>query len=137
MLARLLERLFGRRKAAPRQRPARRGEALRTDWADTRSPPSQFDLSLLPLTEEWMATLPRWARPKALAERHRRLTNRLALCWRDPALAERVLDELIVDRRGGRQGFSVEVAAELLALREELMRQQRLKAQPQKAPPKP
>lgn len=132
MLGRLLDRLFGRRKPAARRASTRRDETLQTDWADTRSPPSQFDLTLLPLTEEWMASLPRWAQPKALAERHRRLTNRLALCWSDTALAERVLDELIVDKRGGRQGFSVEVAAELLALREELVHLRKVRAQ---APP--
>jgi hypothetical protein len=133
MLGRLLDRLLNRRRApAPRRSTAARSDAGPTDWADTRSPPSQFDLSLLPLTEEWLASLPRWAQPKALAEQHRRLTNRLALCWSDPALAERVLDDLIVDKRGGRRGFSVEVAAELLALREELMRRERLR---QKAKP--
>lgn len=131
MLGRLLDRLLQLRRAPARpRRTAAGGDTRPTDWADTRSPPSQFDLALLPLTQEWIASLPRWAQPKALAEQHRRLTNRLALCWSDPVLAERVLDDLIMDRRGGRRGFSVAVAAELLALREELVRQERLRAQP-------
>lgn len=98
---------------------------MHTDWAQTRSPPSQFDLGLLPLTEEWIASLPRRVQPNQLATRHRRLTNRLALCWNDPDLTERVLDELMLDQRGGRKGFSAPVAAELLALREHLARERK------------
>lgn len=117
----LLRLLFGPRRgdrSSRRDRPS----TMPTDWAQTRSPPSQFDLGLLPLTEEWIASLPRKVQPHQLATRHRRLTNRLALCWNDPDLTERVLDELMLDQRGGRKGFSVPVAAELLALREHLAR---------------
>jgi hypothetical protein len=118
----LLQLLFGPRHG--RRRSGRdRPSAMPTDWAQTRSPPSQFDHGLLPLTEEWMASLPHNVQPHQLAMRHRRLTNRLALCWNDPDLTERVLDELMLDRRDGqRKGFSAPVAAELLALREHVAR---------------
>jgi hypothetical protein len=122
LLSRLL---FGPRRGPERPRRRERPSDMPTDWAQTRSPPSQFDLGLLPLTEEWMASLPRRVQPHQLASKHRRLTNRLALCWNDPDLTERVLDELIIDKRGGRMGFSAPVAAELLALREHLARQRK------------
>jgi hypothetical protein len=121
----LLRLLFGPRRGHQISRRERPSE-MRTDWAQTRSPPSQFDLGLLPLTEEWIASLPRNVQPHQLATRHRRLTNRLALCWKDPDLTERVLDELLLDKRGGeRKGFSAPVAAELLALREHLARKRK------------
>jgi hypothetical protein len=121
----LLRLLFGPRRGQQQSRRERRSE-MPTDWAQTRSPPSQFDLGLLPLTEEWMASLPHNVQPHQLATRHRRLTNRLALCWNDQDLTERVLDELLLDQRGGtRKGFSAPVAAELMALREHLARQRK------------
>ena len=46
-----------------------------------------------------------------------RLANRLALCWDDAALAARVLDNLVVDKRRNRAGFPPEVSQELIHLR--------------------
>ena len=46
------------------------------------------------------------------------VANRLALCWRDTTLTDRLLDGFLVDRRGKRKGFPPPVAAELLALRD-------------------
>lgn len=70
------------------------------------------------LGRQWLESLPRRMRPLQLAERHPRLVNQLALCWHDHRLAERVLASLIVDQRGGRQGFAPPVLAELMVLRE-------------------
>ena len=66
----------------------------------------------------WMATLPESVKPKQLALRYARLANRLCGLWKDPPRCERLLDELMMDRRGGRQGFPLVVANELATLRD-------------------
>jgi hypothetical protein len=45
------------------------------------------------------------------------VANRLALCWNDSALASRILDDLVVDKRRNRAGFPPEVSQELIQLR--------------------
>ncbi len=70
------------------------------------------------MAHAWLESLPPAVVPREMARAYPRLVNRLALCWRDAALADMLLDELLVDRRGGRRGFPPAVAAELLRLRE-------------------
>jgi hypothetical protein len=72
----------------------------------------------LPTTLRWMAKLPAEVQPVALLRQFPRLVNALAHAWGVPDEFERVLDDLIVDRRGGRQGFPPEVTGELLLLRD-------------------
>ena len=69
-------------------------------------------------TAEWLAELPEAVRPRQLALRYARLANRLCDVWKDPAQCERLLDELMTDRRGGRKGFPLQVASELATLRD-------------------
>ena len=47
-----------------------------------------------------------------------RVVNRIAWCWNDALLARQVLDDLLADRRGGREGFSRVIVAELKRLRD-------------------
>lgn len=47
-----------------------------------------------------------------------RIANVVARAWNDAAEFQAVLDDLLVDRRGGRQGFPLEVTEELLVLRD-------------------
>jgi hypothetical protein len=51
-----------------------------------------------------------------------RIANRIASAWRDSEAARASLDDLLIDRRGGRQGFPPFVLAELLHLRTLLYR---------------
>lgn len=83
-----------------------------------RSPPRPQDLVLSSVARHWIETLPTHARPDALAAQFPRIANRLVLCWRDPGLTLQVIDQLLVDRRGGRQGFPPAVREELIALRD-------------------
>lgn len=74
-----------------------------------------------PLSDEanaWMAELPEAVRPRQLALRYARLANRLCQAWPTPPKCEKLLDELMMDRRGGRKGFPLPVANELATLRD-------------------
>jgi hypothetical protein len=88
------------------------------DYGALRSPPRPQDLVLSSVAREWVEGLPARARPTALAAQFPRIANRLALCWRDPALTLQVLDQFLVDRRGDRQGFPAAVREDLIALRD-------------------
>jgi len=98
-----------------RERAAQRAAAR--DPAALRQPPRAQDLVLSALAQAWVGSLASDERPAALVRQYPRIANRLALCWNDPALLERVFDDLLADRRGGRQGFAQDVQADLLRLR--------------------
>jgi len=68
-------------------------------------------------TVRWVNDFPLERRPNLLLERYPHVANRLALCWADKALTNRLFEDLLVDRRGGRKGFPPAVRAELLHLR--------------------
>jgi hypothetical protein len=68
-------------------------------------------------TLRWLAALPEHVRPVELTRRYPRIANKLATIWRRVARCEEYLDELVVDKRGGRRGFSMAVAQELAVLR--------------------
>ena len=55
--------------------------------------------------------------PLALLQSFPRVANALARLWQDDSAAALYLDELLVDRRGGRRGFPPEIHNELLTLR--------------------
>ncbi|MBA3598837.1 MAG: hypothetical protein H0W40_15880 [Methylibium sp.] len=86
--------------------------------AQLKKPVEERPVEITALSKKWLMGLPREVRPMQLAQRHARVVNQLALCWRDHELTERVLSSLIVDQRGGRQGFAAEVLGELMNLRE-------------------
>jgi len=72
----------------------------------------------LPATARWVATLPSEIQPLTLLQRLPRIANDLARVWHDDTELQLHLDELLTDRRGGRQGFPPEIHQELLMLRE-------------------
>jgi hypothetical protein len=47
-----------------------------------------------------------------------RIANVVARAWNDATEIQAVLDDLLIDRRGGRQGFPLDVTEELLVLRD-------------------
>lgn len=81
-------------------------------------PPARNDPGLDSATRLWLRRLPAGRRPLHLCALHPHLARRLAACWADPAAREQVLDDLLVDRRGGREGFPASVVAELERLRD-------------------
>jgi hypothetical protein len=72
----------------------------------------------LPVTFRWVACLPPAVQPLGLLRRYPRIANALALEWRERNAFRTRLYELLVDRRGDRQGFPPDVQSELLRLRE-------------------
>ena len=120
MMRKLLALLHWPRTGA-RASPGSRGPkppALMTDsdWVRHRAPIRHRDQDLSDDAVAWLAHLPADFRPAALAERFPRIANRLAQLWRDPGLTEHLLDELVVPRRPGRQGFPPEVMVDLQSL---------------------
>ena len=67
--------------------------------------------------QAWLDRLPPAARATALAEAFPKIAERLAILDADAAYAARYLTQLMIDQRGDRQGFPVEVGRELLRLR--------------------
>ncbi|MEP7281012.1 MAG: hypothetical protein ABI696_03445 [Rubrivivax sp.] len=86
-------------------------------WLDKRRAPVPSDRALTGTAIDWLIALPPSLRPKAMSERYPRAVNRLAELWTDPLRRHSALDELMVDRRGHRQGFPPEVKAEIELLR--------------------
>lgn len=74
------------------------------------------DRSLSFLSREWVKSLPFGLRPQSLCKQYPRIVNRLSLCWPDLELRRRMFEDLLVDKRGGRQGFPPKVKEELVAL---------------------
>jgi hypothetical protein len=85
------------------------------DWTKRRT--KEPANGLLKPTLAWASTLPNEIQPRALMQRFPRIANLLAAIWPDPNSFRRYIDDLLVDRRGNRQGFPVEILRELLELR--------------------
>ena len=89
---------------------------LRENWEEKRTQAPAEPLS--DETSAWMSELPDAVRPRQLALRYPRLANRLCKAWKEPRKCESLLDDLMMDRRGTRKGFPLQVANELATLRQ-------------------
>jgi len=102
--------------AANAQSHARGGSSQNDiDWATRRA--KEPANGLLRPTANWAGGLPRDVVPHALLSKFPRIANLVAVLWQDPSSLCRYLDDLLVDKRGGRQGFPLDVLRELFALR--------------------
>jgi len=72
---------------------------------------------LLKPTFAWASTLPIEIQPRTLMYLFPRIANLMAAMWQDPNSLRGYVDDLLVDRRGSRQGFPLEVLHELFKLR--------------------
>lgn len=93
------------------------------DWNDLRRAPSPEDTVLSEAAMRWVLSLPGEARPLLLCRRYPRIGNQLAALSANPAALLAFLVELLIDKRGGRQGFPDGIALELSRLHEYLVRQ--------------
>jgi hypothetical protein len=90
-------------------------------WAAVRRATRRSDHVLTTSARTWVRRLPPRRRPLGLCAAFPRVANRLAWCWADAAVSAQVLDDLLIDRRGGRQGFPPLVVRELQRLRDYAM----------------
>lgn len=109
----------GVRPHSPHRLRACREESVEADH-DDRQTPRFIQLRkanpvnvMLPVGRRWLDSLPEEMRPLHLVKEFPRLVNLIALEWRDPAAAARLLTELLGDSRHGRQGFPPAVHVEL------------------------
>jgi hypothetical protein len=101
------------------RRGAATGRSPSNDPAAARAPRAPLSLA----SHRLVIALHRAGQPiPTLARRFPHIVNRLSAGWAAPMDVVDVLDELLVDRRGGRRGFPADALAELLALRRTAMR---------------
>ena len=79
---------------------------------------NEEDRNFTPTAVTWLLSLDKAYFPSELAKAFPRIVNRLAEFWDNPFEGGKYLDSLLVDERGGRQGFPMPVLRELIALRE-------------------
>jgi hypothetical protein len=90
-------------------------KAPQQDWTNLRrGSPAAI---LFPATARWIGALPTDVQPKALSASFPRIANMLASVWPAAAAFDEYITDLLVDKRGGRMGFSIEVLADLHRLR--------------------
>lgn len=87
-------------------------------WDSVRRAARHSDEGLTGTTRLWLRRLPAGRRPLQLCSQFPRVANLIAWNWRDPVLSHEVLDDLLADRRGGREGFPKAIATELRRLRD-------------------
>lgn len=87
-------------------------------WQALRRAPRHNDEALTGTTRAWLRKLPHSRRPQRLCVLFPRVANLIAWCWNDATTLPQVLDDLLVDKRGGRKGFPRAVIVELKRLRE-------------------
>jgi len=86
------------------------------NWASVRkAKPVDYMLSK---SFDWYERLPKAVRPLALITKYPRIANLLAHEWSTPAACRAYFDDLLVDRRGNRQGFPADVDRDLRRLRD-------------------
>ncbi len=87
-------------------------------WQAVRRPDALKDHALTGTTRHWLQRLPARRRPYRLCMAYPRVANRIAWGWPDEQLTAQVLEDLLVDRRGGRMGFPHWITRELRRLQE-------------------
>jgi len=101
-----LRRLFGRWFSS-----ALRGADA--DWSQTRAPLVDEDRVMLSHTHAWLRSIPNGQHPKQLCRHYPRIANRIATRWSDVQATDRLLMDLMIDRRGNRMGFPPRVRQEI------------------------
>jgi hypothetical protein len=87
-------------------------------WATVRRPERACDHALNGTSRLWLRKLPARRRPLRLCMHFPRVANRIAWCWHDVELSRQLLEDLLLDRRGGRRGFGAAINRELKRLQE-------------------
>jgi len=87
------------------------------EYARTGQRPHAPSELLLEATALWIAGLPDDVRPVELARQYPLIANGIGELWRHVARCDEYLASLVVDLRGNRKGFPLQVVQELTRLR--------------------
>ena len=68
--------------------------------------------------EGWITNLPDDVRPKVVQEQYPRIVNKMAALWRHPDNFIEYMNTLVVDDRGDREGFPLNVVMELVTIKD-------------------
>ena len=98
-------------QSPPRNGSAVAPQAREQDWMKRRK--AQPATTLLPITIRWLVYLSPRLRPDTTSAAFPRIVNMLASLWSNTAAFKEYMNDLLVDRRGDRRGFPLEVLAEL------------------------
>lgn len=83
-----------------------------------RSAVAKDDVQIDGQTQAWLASIEPDVRPRVLQETFPRILNQMAALWERPAQMDRYFADLLLDVRGNRHGFPLQVILELSALKE-------------------
>ncbi|PUA17004.1 hypothetical protein [Glaciimonas sp. PCH181] len=87
------------------------------NWAAKRRMEGPADFKLNEATYHWVLTLPTEVWPLWLMKNFPRIANQFAEAWRKPDTCEGLFVQLLLDQRGTRKGFPVNVSREIMALK--------------------
>jgi hypothetical protein len=87
------------------------------DWAATRGKDAK-NTDLSEKGWQWLDALPQDIQPGGLVQQFPRIASKLADMWNRPHQCERYLDALMLDNRGSRKGFPLDVTVELARLKD-------------------
>jgi hypothetical protein len=88
-----------------------------SEWQAARRTTTGIDLNVVhDRTLRWLASLPADVRPMVTGKEYPRIVNRIADLWGQCEYTRLYFQSLLIDRRKGRKGFSLEVRRELEAL---------------------
>jgi hypothetical protein len=83
------------------------------DWSHSRAPVVDDDRVMQSHTHAWLRSIPNGIHPKQLCRHYPRVANRIAVNWQHLHVVDRMLTDLMVDRRGDRKGFPPRMREEL------------------------
>lgn len=83
------------------------------DWSHSRAAPIDDDRVMQSHTHAWLRSIPNGVHPKQLCRHYPRLANRIAVNWEHLQVLDRLLTDLMVDRRGERKGFPPRIRQEI------------------------
>lgn len=86
------------------------------DWSQSRAPLIDDDRVMQSHTHAWLRSIPNGVHPKQLCRHYPRIANRIAVNWEHLHVVDRLLTDLMVDRRGGRKGFTPRIRQEIQRL---------------------
>lgn len=88
------------------------------NWENLRRILGPADLQLQKQTYDWLIQLPTDIWPLWLIKHFPRIANHFADVWGQRSGCEALFSELLLDQRGTRTGFPVEVSREIMALKQ-------------------